>query len=121
MKKALALLVAVALVAMAVTAFAGVITLTNSTVGTFDANSGTRVVTVTGLEPGYGTGTITDVNITIDFVKRDEGSMASTPFFERSWMSSPEILDLPRTATGLSSKSSRFSAVSITAHPAVAA
>ncbi len=50
---------------------AGVITLTNSTPGLFDASSGTRSVTVTGAELGYDTGIITDVNISINFAKAD--------------------------------------------------
>ena len=52
-------------------ATAGVISATNSTTGNFDGSSGTRVVTFTGLEPGYDTGVVTDVNISINFAKAD--------------------------------------------------
>ena len=52
-------------------ATAGVISATNSTTGNFDKSSGTRVVTFTGLEPGYDTGVVTDVNISINFAKAD--------------------------------------------------
>ena len=66
-------------------ASAGVITLTNSTPGLFDASSGTRSVTVTGAELGYDTGIITDVNISINFAKADGESFdppypGGTPF-----------------------------------------
>ncbi len=52
-------------------AAAGVISATNSTPGLFDGSFGTRDVTFTGLESGYGSGVITDVNISINFAKAD--------------------------------------------------
>jgi len=60
--------------------YGGLITLTNSTPGYFDNSSGNRTVTVTGLEPGYGTGAILDVNISITFCKAHDadGSCVST-------------------------------------------
>ena len=68
-------------------ATAGVISATNSTTGNFDESSGTRVVTFTGLEPGYDTGVVTDVNISINFAKADgEGFFppypGGTPFYK---------------------------------------
>ena len=67
-------------------AHAGVITLANATPGNFDASSGTRSVTVTGLEPGYDSGIITDVNISINFAKADGEAFdppypGGTPFY----------------------------------------
>jgi hypothetical protein len=56
---------------MALPAAAGTITLTNTLDGNFDGSSGTRGLTVTGLESGYGTGVILDVNISINFAKAD--------------------------------------------------
>jgi hypothetical protein len=68
----LRLLVAIALGALAaVPARAGFITATNSTVGNFDASSGTRTVAFTGAEAGYGTGIITGLTISINFAKAD--------------------------------------------------
>jgi len=70
----------------AVTVQAGTITLTNNTPGLFDGSSGTRDVTVTGLEPGFGLGTITSVLVSIDFAKADGEAFdppfpGGTPFF----------------------------------------
>jgi hypothetical protein len=50
---------------LAAPASAGTITITNATPGLFDASSDTRLFTVTGFEAGFGTGTITDVDISI--------------------------------------------------------
>ena len=82
----LTLLCAALLSLGAVSASAGVIILTNSTTGNFDGNSGTRDVTVTGSEPGFGTGTISNVRISINFAKADGEGFdppfpTSTPFF----------------------------------------
>jgi hypothetical protein len=79
-------LAAAVLVASVPSAEAGLITLTNSTFGNFDASSGTRSVTVTGLESGFGTGEILDVNVSVDFTKADgEGvnppASPGTPFY----------------------------------------
>lgn len=52
---------------------------TNSVIGNFDSSSGTRTVNFTGLEPGYGTGIITDVNISINFAKAD-GQSFNPPY-----------------------------------------
>lgn len=58
---------------------AGVIVATNNTIGLFDASSGTRTVTFTGLEAGFGTGVILDVDIAINFAKAD-GESFDPPF-----------------------------------------
>jgi hypothetical protein len=50
-------------------ASAGTIVLSNLNGGSFDGSSGTRNVAVTGLEAGYGTGIILDVDIAITFSK----------------------------------------------------
>jgi hypothetical protein len=60
-------------------AHAGLISLTNSTPGNFDASSGTRDVVVDGSEPGYDTGIITGVTISINFAKAD-GEAFDPPF-----------------------------------------
>jgi hypothetical protein len=70
---------------IASSAFAGLVTLTNSTSGLFDGTSGTRVVTFTGSEAGFESGVITDVNVSINFAKADGESFnppfpAGTPF-----------------------------------------
>jgi hypothetical protein len=57
----------------------GLISLTNSTPGLFDASSGTRSVTITGAELGYDTGIVTDVDISINFAKAD-GEGFDPPF-----------------------------------------
>lgn len=72
---------------MILPATAGVISITNGSPGLFDDDSGTRIVTVTTSEPGYGTGIISDVNIAINFAKAsglgfDLPSQAGTPFYE---------------------------------------
>lgn len=69
----------IALLAMAGSLRADTVTATNSTTGLFDLSSGTRTVTFTGFEPGFGTGTILDVNISINFAKAD-GESFSPPF-----------------------------------------
>ncbi|MBI4891278.1 MAG: hypothetical protein HY821_11690 [Acidobacteria bacterium] len=68
-------------------ASAGLILHSNSTVGNFDASSGTRDVAVTGLEAGYGTGTISDVVVAINFAKADGSNFdppypGGTPFYD---------------------------------------
>src|SRR5688572_7681601 len=78
--------VLVIVLASAFPASAGTITLTNTTTGNFDASSGTRSVTVTGLEPGFDSGVILDVNISINFAKADGQSFdppypTGTPFY----------------------------------------
>lgn len=62
---------AVLMALLAAPAAAGTITLTNAIAGNFDGNSGTRGFTVTGLESGFGTGVIVDVDISINFAKAD--------------------------------------------------
>jgi len=65
-------------------ASAGTIVLSDLSGGIFDGSSGTRNVTVTGLEPGYGTGTILDVNIAITFSKiahQDNPFVPESAFF----------------------------------------
>lgn len=69
----------IALLAMAGSLRADTITATNSTPGNFDASTGTRSVTFTGAEMGFGTGTILDVNISINFAKAD-GQSFDPPF-----------------------------------------
>jgi MYXO-CTERM domain-containing protein len=54
-------------------------TATDATPGLFDGSSGTRTVTFTGFEPGFGTGTILDLNISINFAKAD-GESFDPPF-----------------------------------------
>ena len=71
---------------MASPALAGTITLFNGTDGLFDNSSGFRDFTVTGLEPGYGTGEVLDVDISVNFAKADGESFAppypgGTPFY----------------------------------------
>ena len=75
----LTLLCAALLSIGAVSASAGIISLTNSTTGNFDASSGTRAVTFTGSEAGFGTGTISNVRISINFAKAD-GELFDPPF-----------------------------------------
>jgi hypothetical protein len=62
-----------------ITAHAGAIVLTNDTAGYFDGSSGTRLVSVTGAEPGFGTGTISSVLVSINFAKAD-GESFDPPF-----------------------------------------
>jgi len=52
-------------------AFAGIITATNSATGLFDAASGARSITFSGLELGYQTGVIRNVVVSVNFVKAD--------------------------------------------------
>ena len=66
--------------------WAGTVSVTNSTSGNFDASAGTRMVTITGLEPGFDTGTILDVDISINFAKADGEAFdppypGGTPFY----------------------------------------
>jgi hypothetical protein len=70
----------------AVSAFAGSFTLSNTTAGNFDSSFGTRTVTVTGAEPGFGSGTISSIVISINFAKADGEAFAppfpaGTPFY----------------------------------------
>lgn len=58
----------------------GAISVTNSTPGTFDASIGNRAVTISGFEPGFGTGVIADINVTIDYTKVPDA--AGQPFFQ---------------------------------------
>ncbi len=86
MLKSCLLSLPIALVAMAGSLRADTVTATNSTTGLFDASSGTRTVAFTGAEAGFGTGTILDVNISINFAKADGESFSppfpsGTPFF----------------------------------------
>jgi hypothetical protein len=60
--------------------------ITNNTSGMFDASSGTRTVTVTGLEPGFGLGIVRAVILSINFAKADGESMnppypTGTPYY----------------------------------------
>ena len=56
----------------------GIFTLTNATSGIFDASSGTRSVTVTGLEVGFDGGVLTNITVAIDYLKAD-GEAADPP------------------------------------------
>jgi hypothetical protein len=58
---------------------AGVFVLTNNTPGIFDGSSGTRSVTVTGTEPGFGTGVLVSVTVAIDYLKADGEGPAPPP------------------------------------------
>jgi hypothetical protein len=83
--KALGFGVAFLVALMSSSASAGVITITNSLDGNFDDSSGFRGFTVTGLEAGYGSGVILDVDISINFAKADGESFdppypGGTPF-----------------------------------------
>ncbi len=77
---------AMLVVATADRALAGLIVATNATAGNFDGDSGIRIVTFTGLEPGFDTGIITDVDVVINFAKADGESFdppfpSGTPYF----------------------------------------
>ena len=79
MKSAKSLLLTAAVVcAFPAFAHAGSFTLTNATPGIFDASSGTRSVTVTGLELGFDSGILTGLTISIDYLKAD-GESADPP------------------------------------------
>lgn len=65
----------------------GVVSATNSTIGLFDESSGTRDVTITGDQPGYASGVITQVSIAINFAKADGEEFElpvtdGTPFYD---------------------------------------
>ena len=51
----------------------------NSIPGNFDASSGTRIITFTGAEAGFGSGIIQDLNAVINFAKAD-GENFDPPF-----------------------------------------
>ena len=58
----------------------------NTTTGNFDRSSGTRTITFTGAEAGFGNGLIQDLDVIINFAKADGESFAppfptGTPFF----------------------------------------
>ena len=72
------LLTAAVVCAFPAFAHAGSFTLTNATPGIFDASSGTRSVTVTGLELGFDSGILTGLTISIDYLKAD-GESANPP------------------------------------------
>ena len=55
---------------------AGLMTLTNTTTGLFDASSGTRSVIINSSTPGWDVLPITRVEISIDFVKADGETFA---------------------------------------------
>lgn len=58
---------------------AGLISATNSTPGTFDGEIANRAVTFSGFEAGFASGVITDLNVTISYVKAPS---VDRPFFE---------------------------------------
>lgn len=65
-------------------AIGGLITATNNTTGLFDASVGNRQIAFSGLEPGFGTGLITDVNVSINYAKADGENFAPPfPTFDR--------------------------------------
>lgn len=83
MKTALSLIIA-AIATLAMPAYGAIITATNSTPGLFDGSSGTRSVTFTGSEPGFGSGTVLDLNVSVKFAKADgqfESLETGTPFY----------------------------------------
>jgi hypothetical protein len=61
--------VCLSLAMIAPAANAGLVSLTNNSAFVVDNSTDNRSVTVTGAESGYGTGTILDVNISIDLSK----------------------------------------------------
>jgi hypothetical protein len=81
------IIVAAATVLLTVSAHAQTVVTSNNTAGIFDASSGNRLLTFTALDIGAG-GTITDVNISINFAKADgEGDFlggGGTPFFNET-------------------------------------
>lgn len=83
-KTALSLIFA-AIATLAMPAHGAIITATNNTPGLFDASSGTRSVTFTGSEPGFGSGAVLDLNVTVKFAKADgelfEPLEGGTPFY----------------------------------------
>lgn len=65
----------------------GIISGTNSTSGIFDGNFGNRQITFSGLEAGFGSGVISDLNVSIDYAKADGQEFnppfpSGRPFFE---------------------------------------
>jgi hypothetical protein len=79
-------LVACLAVIASLPSFGGIISVTNSTTGNFDSSFGTRSLTFTGAEPGFGGGIISDASISINFAKADGEDFdppfpSGTPFF----------------------------------------
>lgn len=88
-------------------ATAGLISATNSTTALVDGSSTTRSVTFTGAEPGYGTGSVLDVNISIDFAKADGEAFdppypGGTPFYNEIvfTLTSPDAIVMTLIASG---------------------
>jgi hypothetical protein len=102
-----ALAFAAATLLAAVPASAGLISITNNTTGLFDASSGNRLFGITGLEPGYGSGIVTSVTISIDFAKADGESFdppfpGGTPFYNEIHfaLTSPNATTIQLIAAG---------------------
>lgn len=58
---------------------AGTFSGTNATSGLFDGSVGNRQISFSGLEAGFGSGVISDLNVSIDYAKAD-GQGLSLPF-----------------------------------------